>query len=680
MSRLAVPKGEDLPRGAGCLRGQGRSASRRAGENGASERRAWIRYAEPGLTLALGLAGMMAGQAGADGWMAVLATGAYLSGGTRSTWQALTALRQRQIDVDLLMVLAALGAAAIGAWFEGATLLFLFSLSNALQADALDRTRHAVEALLTLRPETATVVEDGREVELPLEQVRVGSRIRIRPGEHVPLDGRVLEGRSSVDESAITGESLPVEKGPGDAVFAGTVNQLGALEVEVTRPAEDSTLARIVRLVSEAQEQKAQTQRDLERLEQRYAVVVLALVAVAIALPTLFLDEPFSTTFYRAMVLMVVASPCAVAMSAPPAFLSAIARAARQGFLFKGGASVEAAARVDILAVDKTGTLTFGRPAVTDVLARDGYDPAAVLSLAAAVEARSEHPLAGPVVEAARARGLPVGEAADVRAIPGQGVTGVVAGRRVWVGAPRLFADGAPLPPELEARARELRDEGKTVFWVGLSAGEAGSAEGAIGLIAVVDQLRPAIREGLQQLRAAGIRRIIMLTGDNRQVAQTIARQAGIDEVRAELLPEEKRQAVRGLRQEGTVAMVGDGVNDAPALAAADLGIAMGAAGTDVALEVADLVLMSDQLPYLATALRLSRETVRRVRQNLFFAFGVIGVLVALTLLFGLPLAVGVAGHEGSTVLVALNGLRLLRAGPAGQERPGSPGPSALPT
>lgn len=617
------------------------------------------RFLEPGLALLfLGLAAVIP-----EGWLllrAVLLGGAYLAGGLRATWQALGALRDRVIDVDLLMVLAALGAAAIGETVEGAGLLVLFSFSNALQEHALERTRRSVEALMRLHPQTARRVdESGREEEVPVEAVQPGDRVVIRPGELVPVDGQVVKGRSAVDQATITGESIPVEKGLGDLVFAGTLNQLGALWVEVTRPASETTLARIVRQVSEAQEQKARTQTRMERLEQRYAWGVLGMTALAILLPLAW-GAPFQESFYRAMVLMVVASPCAVVMAAPPAFLSAISRGARKGFLFKGGAAVERAAEIEAIAFDKTGTLTTGQPRVTDLVPLVPGREEELLAQAAAVERVSEHPLAQPVVAAAQDRGLQ-GVAAQVEALPGLGVRGLLEDRWVWVGSPRLFHQlQVDLPAALEAEGLRLEGAGTTVMVVGRSAVVDGSEMEVLGLIGVVDEVRPEAARAIDRLRSSGVREVVMLTGDNWAVAESIAAQVGVDQVRAELFPEEKEQVVRELRARRPTAMVGDGVNDAPALATADLGVAMGAAGTDVALETADVVLMGDRLTSLVEMRELARHTVRRVRQNLAFAFGVIGVLVVLTLTVDLPLALGVLGHEGSTVVVALNGLRVL--------------------
>lgn len=622
---------------------------------------------------------------------------AYLSGGYYSALAGVRSLlRNRRIDVDLLMVLAALGAAGIGQWQEGGVLLFLFSLSNTLQGYAMDRTRNAIRKLMDLRPPEAVVLRGGREVRLPLEEVRVGDLVLVRPGERIPVDGEVVDGRSAVDQSPITGESVPVDKARGDDVFAGTINGHGALEVRVTKPAEDTTLAKIIRMVAEAQSQQAPTQRLIDRVEQPYAVGVLALTAAVAVFPWVLGREPFAEAFYRAMVVMVAASPCAVVIATPAAVLSAIANGARHGVLFKGGLYVETLAGIEVVALDKTGTLTAGRPRLTDLVPAPGVPEEELLRLAASVERMSEHPLAEPVVLALRARGLDFHEDVDdVQAVPGRGVVAVRGGQRVWVGNRGLLreelgigpagagdalgtaetrvagetlgaggaaAATAPDDPWLEAaigagcaaRVRDLESAGKTVMFVG-------AGDRFLGCVAVQDTLRPDAARTVAALHRLGVKRIVMLTGDNPRVARAIAREAGVDDFAAELLPDQKVEFVRRLRERyGRVAMVGDGVNDAPALAAADVGVAMGAAGTDVALETADVVLMSDDLAKLPFALALARRGRGTILQSLGFAFAVIAVLVvsALTDRIGLP--VGVVGHEGSTVLVILNALRLL--------------------
>jgi len=580
---------------------------------------------------------------------------AYLSGGYYSTRNAIAALRERTVDVNLLMVTAAVGAATIDYWQEGAVLMFLFSLSNTLESFAMARTRRAITQLMTLSPEDARVRRNGEEVRVPVVELRVGEVVIVGPTERIPIDGEVLAGRSGVDESPITGESIPVEKGPGDGVYAGSLNQQGVLEIRMSRPASESTLARVIRLVEEAQSQKAEAQHLTEWIGRYYTAVVLGGASLFILIPPLFLGWPFVLTFYRAMTLLVVASPCALVISIPAAVLSAIAGGARDGILFKGGITLEQAAAVRVVALDKTGTLTEGKPRVTDVLALGQEDGNAVLGLAAAVEVRSEHHLGKAVVEAAGESGLPVVPAEEIETFPGRGIRGVVQGRRVWVGNQGLMREtGVGFDGMVLSRIQALESQGKTVVVVG--------AERPLGLIAVADTVRPAARRVMEELRRQGITHLVMLTGDNARVANAVAAEIGISEWRAGLLPEEKVAAVRELvATRGPVAMVGDGVNDAPALAAATVGVTMGGAGTDVALETADVVLMADDLTKLPRALELSRRCRRVILQNLGFAGLVILGLVTSTLIGWMTLPVGVVGHEGSTLLVVLNGLRLLR-------------------
>ncbi|ADU50725.1 heavy metal translocating P-type ATPase [Thermaerobacter marianensis DSM 12885] len=611
------------------------------------------------VTLAAVVAGRIAERLGAPPAASLVFYAiSYLAGGTPAALSGLRALRQRVIDVDLLMVLAALGAAGLGAWEEGAALLFLFSLSNALQSYAMDRTRQAIRALMDLAPETAhRLRSDGTLEEVPVEALQVGDRIVVRPGERIPIDGRVVAGRSSVDQAAITGESVPVTKGPGDEVFAGTMNQLGGLEIQVTKPAADTMLARIVALVQAAQEDRSRTQRVIDRIEQVYATAVVVIAALAAGLPLLWGADP-GEAVYRALVLMVVASPCAVAISAPAPVLSAVANAARRGVLLKGGRYVEELAAVKVVAFDKTGTLTRGQPQVTDVVPLGGATRRDVLEAAAAAERLSEHPLARAVLAAAAAEGIRPAEVGEARAEPGLGVAAGSGERMTWAGnvafARRLGVDPAPAEPVLNQLARQ----GKTVVLVG-------AGRRLLGCIAVQDVPRPGAREAVAALRRAGLIPV-MLTGDRPEVARVIAQQLGITEVRAGLLPDQKLRAVEELsRTLGPVAMVGDGVNDAPALARAQVGIAMGAAGTDVALETADVVLVSDEIERLPFVFDLARRATRTIWQNLVFALGVIVVLVTLTLAGRLELAAGVLGHEGSTVLAMLNGLRMLAVRPA---------------
>lgn len=610
-----------------------------------------------GLTLAALLGGLLA-RSWAPGLEGFFWLAAYLSGGFYGVLDGSLALWEGRLDVNLLMLLSALGAAGIGHAEEGATLLFLFSLSNALQSMALERTRRAIRRLLDLRPAMARRLREGQEEWIPVEQVRVGDRLLIRPGERIPADGVVRAGVSAVDESLLTGESMPVPKGPGAPVFAGTLNGHGALEVEVTQPAADTMLARIIQLVETAQAQRARTQRAIDRFERGYAWVVMAGAALTLLI-ALGLGQPFERAFYRSMTLLVVASPCALVISTPAAFLSAIAAGARRGLLFKGGGALEDLARVRVVAMDKTGTLTENRVEVRAVRSLNGSSPEAVLALAAAVEARSEHPIARAILEEARARGVVPPEIREVEARPGLGVVGRQDGRSIWVGAPRLFQEeGIPVPEAVAAAVEAARAAGHTVLLVYDGAWQ--------GIVEVADRVRPEAREAVQALRRMGVQ-VVMLTGDHAAVARAVAQAVGIDQVEAGLLPQEKLGRIRGLaRDRGPVAMVGDGINDAPALAAAAVGIAMGRMGSDVAIETADVVLLQEDLRRVAEAIALARAAMRVVWQNVAFAAGVIVLLVALTFGVGLPLPLAVVGHEGSTLLVVLNGLRLLGWRPRG--------------
>ena len=620
------------------------------------------------LTLAFMITGWATAKLGVA-WHDVFYLGAYLTGGYFGVRAGLQSLRQWTIDVDLLMVLAALGAAVVNAPFEGAMLLFLFSLSNVLQAYAIDRTRKAIKSLMKLRPEKALARRDGATVLLPVGELVVGDVLVVRPGESIALDSVIIEGASAIDQSSLTGESMPVSKKVGDPVFAGTINQTGGLEVRVTKLAKDSTIEKLVRMVEEAQTEKADTQRFLDRAEQFYAAGVILFTIGLIVVPILFLKEPFQAAFYRAMTVMVVASPCALIISTPASILSAIGGAARRGVLFKGGVHLERAATVKVVAFDKTGTLTEGKPRVTDMIVdgrvvnfRSNPDaPAlALLQLAAAVEAKSEHPLAQAIVTESKQRGLAQVECAAFQSSSGKGASGLVNGRRIAVGNARYFAArNISVADGFARQIATLQDDGKTSVIVG-DIDEGTSSAQLLGAIAIADVLRADAVSVVHQLKTNGIERVVMLTGDNTRVAQAIAKQAGVDEFHADLLPEDKVRVIKELKEIGPVAMVGDGVNDAPALATATVGIAMGAAGTDVAMETADVVLMSDNLQNIVFALALSRNARRVIYQNLTFALAVIIVLIISALGFSLLLPIGVVAHEGSTVLVCLNGLRML--------------------
>ncbi len=606
----------------------------------------------------------------------LLYLGAYIFCGQYGVRSAIASLRERTLDVDVLMVLAALGAAFVGHPFEGALLLFLFSFSNVLQRYALERTQRAIEGLLTLRPDKALVKRGDKTKLVPVETLMPGDVVIVRPGESIPVDGLVSEGTSHLDESSLTGESMPVEKGPGAQVFAGTVNQSGGLEITVSRKAEDSTLARMVKLVAEAQAEKSGTQRFLETAEQYYATGVILFTILVLLVPWLVWGESFGVAFYRAMTIMVVASPCALVISTPATVLSAIGGAARRGILIKGGSHLERAARVDIVAFDKTGTLTVGKPSVTDIVTDEGIfslparrsdlPPGALelMKICAALESKSEHPLASAIVSSAKRLGLVLPSAAGFQSITGKGAEADVEGARYVVGSERLFAElGVTDHGDFARQAAPLQEGGKTCVWLGVRHDNEVTMR---AVFALADTLRPEARSIAQSLHQMGVKKVVMLTGDHTSVARAIAAQAGIDEFRAELLPEDKVLAIRALKEEGVVMMIGDGVNDAPALATSHLGVAMGAAGTDIAMETADVVLMGDRLENIPLLVGMARHARRVLMQNLIFASGVILVLVAAALGFALPLPLGVVGHEGSTVLVCLNGLRLLAYGRGG--------------
>lgn len=560
-----------------------------------------------------------------------------------------------KLDIDFLMVVAALGAAAIGSFAEGAMLLVLFAIGHGLEHHAMGQARKAIRALGALTPRSAWVRRGEAWAEVPIGEVRVGDGVRVRAGERIPMDGTVALGASAVDQSPITGESVPIEKNAGDDVFAGTLNGDGLLEVRVSRVAADSTVARMIRLVEDAQSQKSTTQRLAERFTKVYVPIVLALTIAMAVVPPLVGWLPWTDAFLRAMTLLVGASPCALAISTPAAVLAGVARAARAGVLIKGGAYLEQLGGVRCIALDKTGTLTVGRPTVRETIPLDGTEDEA-LALAAALEHHSTHPLAHAILEAAARRAGPVAESNDAQAVRGKGLVGTVAGERVAVGTLRLF-DGTEAPmatPAERAAVERLEALACTVMLV---------ARGSrfIGAIGLMDGPRREAAEAVATLQAMGVRPVVMLTGDNRAVGEAVGRVVGVDEVRAGLLPEDKIEAVRALTlAHGSTAMVGDGINDAPALAAATVGIAMGKSGTDVALEAADVALMSDDLMRLPFAFGISRASRRIVLQNVLISMGMVFTLIPLAALGVVPIWLAVILHEGSTVAVVLNSLRLL--------------------
>lgn len=588
----------------------------------------------------------------------------------------LLAARAGRADMNLLMSVAAVGAAALGDWGEAATVVLLFAFGGTLQAYTLERTRRSIRSLMDLSPAMALVrrVDSPgrlpviREVRLPVEEVAPGETVTVGPGERVPLDGVILEGHSSVDQSPITGESVPVDVSPGSEVYAGTINGPGVFHMRTLKAANDTALAHIIHMVEEAQAERAPSQQFIDRFSAVYTPVVIAGAVLVAAIPPLLFAQPFSDWFYRALVLLVIACPCALVISTPVSIVAAIGAATRNGVLIKGGATLETLGKVRLMAFDKTGTLTMGRPQVVTIEAPGGdSDKDRVLALAAAVEARSEHPLARAIVHEARLRDLRGKMAAsNFKALPGRGAQAEIDGQTVYAGNARLFEElGLPLDG-VGASLDSLYSAGRTAVIVGTEAG-------ALGVIALADRPRKEAREALRVLRHAGIREIALLTGDNERTAATLAREVGVDISFAGLLPAGKVDAVKRMAARGPVAMVGDGVNDAPALAVSDVGIAMGVTGTDAALEVAQVALMSDDLSCLEYAVLLSRQTLRVIKQNLGVSFGVKAVALALAAAGSLPLWGAILADMGVSLLVTLNGMRLLSYSSARKEREETP-------
>ena len=598
---------------------------------------------------------------------------AYLFGGWFTAKEAFENLRERRFAIDTLTLVAAIGAAALGKWAEGALLLFLFGIGHSLEQYAMGRARRAIEALAELAPDTATVRRDGNTQSIAVAELQPGDVVIVRPNERLPADGVVVVGTSSVNQAPVTGESVPVDKRPTDdakaalaafdklgaefRVFAGTINGSGSIEVMVARRAEQSAMARVVKMVTEAQAQRSPTQQFTEHFERIFVPSVLVLVAVLL-FAGFVIDEPFAATFYRAMAVLVAASPCALAISVPSAVLSGVARAARGGVLIKGGGALENLGSLTSIAFDKTGTLTEGKPKLTDAVPAPGATEDELLAVALAVEAQSDHPLASAVVAGARERlvdRIKPATVAEVKSMTGRGVSAQVDGQTVHIGKPVLFSElpDSALPAAVDEANKQLVANGRTTMVV---------RQGArfLGVLGVMDTPRPVAGQVMAELRQLGIERLIMISGDNQQVADAVAKTVGLTEARGDLMPEQKVEAIKKLRQEhGKVAMVGDGVNDAPAMANATVGIAMGAAGSDVALETADVALMADDLAQLPFAVGLSRSSSRIIKQNLWISLGVVVLLIPATI-FGLGIATAVLFHEGSTLVVVANALRLL--------------------
>lgn len=566
------------------------------------------------------------------------------------------ALRRLRPDMNLLMTIAVVGAAAIGEWFEAATVAFLFALSLVLESWSVARARRAVAALMALTPPKARILcpKDHCEELVDVAQVAVGTTVIVKPGEKFPLDGTIAKGNTTVDQSPITGESMPVSKEMGDTVYAGTINRYGAVEFVSTKPAGDTTLAHIIRLVGEAQSRRAPSEQWVDTFARYYTPIVMALAVGVALIPPLFLNGSWSSWFYQSLVLLVIACPCALVISTPVSIVSALTSAARHGVLIKGGLYVEVPGRIRAIALDKTGTLTEGKPAVVRVLPWSGHTERELLEIAAAIEARSEHPLAHAIVTHAASLGITPKPADDFQALKGKGATAVLNGQAVWIGSHRYLEERAQEDPQMHDTLEELAQSSTSAVVIG-------NDHHVCGVIAVADRVRPQSRAAVTALREAGIRHIVMLTGDNQGTAQAIAGQTGVDEVRAELLPEDKVKVVEELvARHGTVAMVGDGVNDAPAMARASLGIAMGAVGTDAAIETADIALMSDDLSRLPWLIRHSRRTLQIVRQNIALSLGVKALFMALALTGHASLWAAIAADMGVSLLVVGNALRLL--------------------
>ena len=580
---------------------------------------------------------------------------AMISGGYPVARKGILAVWNRSLDINFLMTMAVVGAALIGAWDEGAMVIFLFAVANLLESYSLERARNAIRSLMDLSPKVALVRRSDSEVTLSVGEVCVGDVLIVKPGEKIPLDGVVLSGSSSVNQAPITGESMPVSKTEGEEVYAGALNGQGVLEVEVTHVSEDTTLARIIHLVEEAQSQRAPSQHFVDRFARIYTPVVVCGAVLVALVPPLGFGGSWGTWFYRALVLLVISCPCALVISTPVTLVSGLARAARDGILMKGGVVLENAGRLNAMAFDKTGTLTQGVPEVMEVLPVSGYTERDLLQKAASVERRSEHALAAAILRRAEQEGLALEETTEFRSITGKGAQARLNGEMVLIGNHRLFEERGLCTPEADRRAAQWEAEGKTTVYVGTE-GE------MLGMMAIADTVREEARESLEALRRSGVHHLVLLTGDNRGTAEAIAREVGLDAFQAELLPGDKVRVVKEIQSRyGAVGMVGDGVNDAPALAASTIGIAMGAAGTDTALETADIALMADDLFGLPAAMHLSRKALRIIQENIALSIGIKAAFLGLAISGLATLWMAVLADTGVSLLVVLNGLRMLK-------------------
>ncbi len=594
-------------------------------------------------------------------WPDVAFAIAIIAGGALVFPKALRSLKTFSLDMNVLMTVAIAGAVAIGEHAEGAAVVFLFSLSELLESWSVGRARRAVQALMQLAPDTALVSRDGNVREVSASKVAVGETIFVKSGQKVPLDGTILKGSSAIDQAPITGESMPVDKKEGDTVYAGTINGEGSLEIRTTRAAGDTTLSRIIKMVEEAQQQKAPAQRVVDVFATYYTPAVMVLAVLVGLVPPLLFNAVWMDWIYRALVLLVIACPCALVISTPVSVVSGLTAMARSGVLIKGGAYLEALGSLRALAVDKTGTITEGKPRVLDVIAFDGAPAVDILRIAAAIDTHSTHPIAQAVVRHAQESKLTFNIADNYKAKPGRGAEATIGGHAYFVGNHRLAHELGVCSEKLETMLAEIEADAKSVVVVGHRPHADCKGE-VLGVLAVGDAIRPNAAEAVRLLHDAGICKVVMLSGDNSRTANAIAKQAGIDEAKGDLLPEDKIEQVKKLANDyGSVGMIGDGVNDAPALAAANVGIAMGAAGTDTAIETADVALMRDDLMMVSEAIRLGRRTLGVIRFNIAFALGIKAVFLILALLGHTSLWLAVLADTGATILVILNALRLLR-------------------
>lgn len=570
--------------------------------------------------------------------------------------KAWLSLKRFRPDMNLLMTVAVFGALGIGEWFEAATVAFLFAFSLALESWSVSRARKAIAALMELAPLKARVIDaQGNEREIDAGIISVGTRILVKPGEKIPLDGKVLSGSSSVNQAPITGESLPVNKVVGDEVFAGSINEEGAIEVETVKPASESTLSKIIKLVQEAQSKRSASEQWVEKFARYYTPAIMVLAIAVAVIPPLIFGLLWEKWFYEALVLLVIACPCALVISTPVSIVSSLVAAAKNGVLIKGGTYVEIPARLRVIAMDKTGTLTEGKPQVDTLVPLSGHSEDELLGIATAIEKRSEHPLAQAIVRYAASRNINPPAVENYSAIKGKGATATLNGKSVWVGSHRYLEETGKETPEMHKKLEELSSGGRSVVVIG-------EEDHVCGFITLADKVRPDAKETVRQLKEAGVERIVMLTGDNTPTALSIAKLTGVDEVRAELLPEDKVSVIEELvAKYQMVAMVGDGVNDAPALARSSLGIAMGAGGSDAALETADIALMKDELSRLPWLVSHSKRTLRTIRQNIFASLGVKALFMVLTLLGHASLWMAIAADMGVSLFVVMNALRLLR-------------------